>query len=69
MTEHTSSPITDVTAWQRGQGRLHRETLQMLGELLTGVAAVQPETEEDANAFTARALGLGVRQLAVEERP
>jgi len=69
MTEHTSTPITDVTAWQRGQGRLHRETLQMLGELLTGVAAVQPETEEDANAFTARALGMGVRQLAVEERP
>jgi len=68
MTEHTSSPITDVTAWQRGQGRLHRETLQMLGELLTGVAAVQPEKDENESQFTARVLGLSAWQWAVEER-
>ena len=68
MADHTSTPITDVTAWQRAQGRLNRETLRMLGELLTGVAAVEPAKDEDANQFTARVLGLSAWQWAVEER-
>lgn len=51
-------PITDVAAWLRHQGSLRRDVIGAIGELLTGVAAVDIDDAETENQFTARALSI-----------
>lgn len=65
MTERV--PITDVAAWLEGQTFTARTAIAALAELLSGVAAAEPDDDgESAEEFTRRHLGR-VPQLVVEE--
>lgn len=65
MTERV--PITDVAAWLEGQTYTARTAIAALAELLSGVAAAEPDDDgESAEQFTRRHLGR-VPQLVVEE--
>ena len=65
------APITDVAAWLGKQGSLRRDLIAAIGELFTGVTAVDADgAAESDTSFTARALGITsvFGHTVVEER-
>ncbi|WP_440712018.1 AAA family ATPase [Gordonia sp. FQ] len=62
-----TGPIASLAGWFDTQSSTSRETLQALGELLTGLSASTAGRDEDADAFTARCLGADHASSLVKE--